>query len=187
LGGSEKLSSIPLAVENKRWHGLFNCLKALIIGITIIPQVIYLIRDPNHMDHPTYKEMVGIYEIDTTYVIRSGISPQIINPKSWKKFTIEKRNALFVLDQGDSIVKYNIDVDTLKKSIKMASWDNAMEGTLRYLPLDSAYWLFEGHFGQDSLRLITRQIDIFKHRMLKDFGRIKWNWKPWEPPTFNIH
>ena len=100
--------------------------------------------------------MVGIYDIDSSCQAKSGISPQIINPKSWQKFTLEKRYNLFVLDHADSITRYNIDADTLKKTIKISSWDSTIHGNLDYIPLDSNCWLFEGQFGQDSLIQIPK-------------------------------
>ncbi len=183
LGQSATLSFIPPVIENKKFQGLGYVLKALVIGIAIIPQLITNMNVNYQDNHTPYRELIGIHEIDTSYIARAGISAKVYNPKSWIKFSIEEGGWFYALFPGGHISNYHLEADTLKKTIKIISWDSSFNGKLHYRNIDSANWLFEGTDGRDSLRFITRQIDIYKHPLFKDYGRIIWSWSLSAPPN----
>jgi hypothetical protein len=186
LRQSATLSFIPPVIGNKKFQGLGYMLKVLVIGIAIIPQLITNLKWNYRDKHSPFKELVGIHEIDTSNRTRAGISTKLNNPKMWIKFSIEQGGRFYALFPDGSVSDYTLELDTLKKIIKITSWDSSFNGKLHYRNIDSANWLFEGTNGLDSLRFITRQIDIYEHPLFKNYGKIKWSWSPSAPP-YIIH
>jgi hypothetical protein len=174
----ETLSMVPPVVEQGKFQKPAYILKALFIGMIIIPRTVANININDHTKHTPYKNLMGIHEMDTSSGILSGVSMKTILPKRWKNFSIERDNQFYTLLPDGTVSAYHLEADTVKKTLLFISSDSLIRGNLTYRQIDSVRWFFEGTENEDSLRFITRQIDIFKHPLLKDYGRIIWSWSP---------
>ncbi|HEX4850988.1 MAG TPA: hypothetical protein VFV08_09290 [Puia sp.] len=187
LRGTETLEIMPSILANKKYQKLSYCVKAVFIGLVVIPQLKSNIETKYRLNHPAYKELVGIHRIDTTYQLPGTMHANLNNPKSWKAFTIGAGESFYVLFHGDSLSRYQLEVDTQNKTLRVISWDSSFNGHLHYQNLDSTIWLFEGNLGGDTLRFVSKQYDIFKNRLFKDHEKFIWSWSPSSPPNYSLH
>ncbi len=173
LKESVNLSTVPAMIPNEKYRKAGYAGKFALIGLIALPMIKSNLADHRKLYHPSYKQVSGIHEIDSIGYTRYRST---LNPGSWKKFTIEQGNVSHVLLPGDSVLELAMDADTLTRSIRLRTTDSSVKVNLSYRKLDSAAWEFEGFSGKDSIRLFTRQIDIYQYPLLKDEGRIIWSW-----------
>lgn len=183
LKESETLSIVAPVVDQGKFKLPVYILKAMFIGIIIIPRIVSNINVNHKAKHNPYKNLIGIHEMDTTFGLGTDVSMKSILPKKWKKFSIEQRNLFYTQLSDGTVSEYHLEADTVKKNLLFISFDSLNRGNLTYHQIDSVHWLFEGTENGDSLRFVTRQIDIFKHPLLKDYGRIIWSWSPLTLPN----
>jgi len=178
LKESETLSITNPVVDHGKFQLPVYILKALFIGIIIIPRIVSNININYKARRNPYKNLIGIHEMDTTTGLRAHVSMKTILPKKWKKFSIEQRNLFYTLLSDGTVSEYHLEADTVKKTVQYFSFDSLNRGNLSFHQIDSVHWFFEGAENGDSLRFITRQIDIFKLSLLTDYGRVIWSWSP---------
>jgi hypothetical protein len=176
LKKTETLATVPPAITNEKFKKTAYIAKVLLIALAIVPKVISGPKSYDDLNHPYYEKLVGIHEIDGAYKLPASGSMFLRNPDRWTKFTIEQGNTSHVLLTGDSIAEYRLKADIQSGMIAIMSQDSTFSRKFHYTNIDSAHWLFESISGTDSIRFVTKQIDIHRFPLLKDNGRIIWSW-----------
>ncbi len=176
LKQTETLATVPPAISNEKFKKTTYIAKVLLIALAIVPKVISGSKSYDNLNHPYYEKLVGIHEIDSSYKLSASGSMLLRNPDRWTKFTIEQGNTSHVLLAGDSIAEYRLAADIHSATVAIMSPDSTFSRKFHYANIDSAHWLFESISGTDSIRFVTKQIDIHRFPLLKDNGRIIWSW-----------
>jgi hypothetical protein len=176
LKQTETLATVPPAITNEKFKKTAYIAKALLIALAIVPKLRSGSNGYNKLYHPYYEKLVGIYEIDSTYKLPASGSMPLRNPDRWTKFTIEQGNTSHVLLAGDSIAEYSLAADIQSAMVAIKSPDSTFSRKFHYANIDSVHWLFESISGSDSIRFVTKHIDIHRFPLLKDNNRIIWSW-----------
>lgn len=78
---------------------------------------------------------------------------------------------------NDSILQYSIQPDSINKSIALSLWnDSTFKSKLNYTLNNTGDYLFEGIYEKDTIKFISRKVNLQVYPLLKDKGKVKWVW-----------
>lgn len=120
----------------------------------------------------------GAYEIKEFYMNQQSLPPLTTDTVRWRKIAINKYGGALIQFMNDSTFSYYmLQGDTATKSIQLSVWnDSTFKGDLHYSIMGSGEYVFEGKFKNDSIRVVSRKIDLNNLPLIKDRGKIKWVW-----------
>lgn len=122
-----------------------------------------------------YSGIDGVYDIKEYY--RNGVQllPLTTDTARWKRIIINKYDEISVQFMSDSFVQYTIQPDSITKSLTLSLWnDSTFKSKLNYELDKNGNYIFEGVYKNDSIKFLSKKVDIQNYPLLKDKGKIKW-------------
>jgi hypothetical protein len=178
LKQSASLSIIPSVIENKKNKLLHYILKFGLIGLVLIVILKKQMDVYSLYHYPSHGSISGIYKISEFYLNHQLHQPVNDDSLSWKKIAINKYFPIAgVQFANDSFTEYYFKLDTLNKIIDLSLQnDSRFKSRLHYSTINGDQWLFEGSFKDDSIRFMSKKVDIKSFNLEKGYGKTIWNY-----------
>lgn len=179
LEKNTSVSAIPPIIESSRYKWLRGALKVCLIGYAMVPMVYSEREAYNQFNHPSHINLVGLYKINEfsrSHFPGFPVSKDSIN---WKQISVNNYLLLTVQFSNDSIANYSFEPDTLHSLIILKNWDwrdSTFTCKLHYSNIKDKEWRFGGIYKNDSISFITTKTDIYDLPLLKEYGKVKWEW-----------
>lgn len=166
---------VPITPVMRSYKVPRQILKLGMISFFILPTIIGEIKLGRQIANPPQRIIVGIHEIRKFSMTGQKGDLHGVDTLSWKKFAINPLWRCAVQFQNDSVAIYNFNPDTTSRSLQLFSWaDSTFKCTLHYSQVGSDEWQFEGSYKNDSIRFVSKKIDLGQHTLLKSIGKVKW-------------
>jgi hypothetical protein len=153
----------------------FSILKYVLICTVIFVYVNYYSKQFNrHHSVTAGSAFNGIYEINDFHIAGRDALIDKGNTK-WTKMAIMNGYTTIRFGNDSSSVFFST-IDVKKNLLELKNpYDSLFKSSLVYYN-NSAQYLFKGTFGDDSVFISARKIDMEKMPLNKDRGKIKWRW-----------
>ena len=79
--------------------------------------------------------------------------------------------------RNDSVANYSMKTDTTTKLITLSTYkDTTFKCNLHYTNNNPDEYVFEGNYKNDSIRFVSRKINLTNLPLIKDRGKAIWFW-----------
>ena len=117
----------------------------------------------------------GVYEIEEFELNQQSHPPLTTDTSRWRRIAINKFGDASIQFMNDSIFSYSLKGDTTAKSIQLTIWnDTTFKSKLHYSIVGPDEYVFEGAYKNDSVRIVSRKLNLKNFPLMKDKGKIKW-------------
>lgn len=175
LNRNTSLAANPFTTSNKKLRWVKHSLKFILIAYVVFTSVKVAVKISDNYLKPYFGSIDGIYEIKEFNRSQQSLQQISTDTISWKKIAINKFGEMAVQYMNDSVVYYDLKVDTTTKSLALSSWnDSTFNSNLHYTFSSPDEYLFEGPYKNDTIRFISKKIDLNNFPLLKDKGKVKW-------------
>lgn len=177
LNKKEYLATIPNIISNSRFKGLQYGLKFIVIGFAVFSSVKLFTGIVDKYSNPL-SDVRGIFDIEEFYWNRQILPPLLTDTLRWKKFAINHYDDWITVQyMNDSVANYSMKTDTTTRLITLSTWrDTTFKCDLYYTIRNSDEYIFEGIYKTDSIRFVSKKINLEKLPLVKDRGKVIWFW-----------
>lgn len=149
--------------------GLRAGLKTLIIGATVVTGFIEarsLYR--TYGDGAPRPPLYGVFEVES--FIRNGVTipPLLTDTTRWRRLVVSRPGAVRVDFASGSAEVLQAATDTLQRRLTLWTWrDTTHKSAFAYAALDSVRFALTGRWGNDSLQVQLRRLDLRRMPLLR--------------------
>ena len=171
------LSNIEGVLASLKNKQLYYFAKFVVIFFMLFVLIKREVRNSNDYSQKYLGGLDGIYEVKEFHLNQQTDSRLVPDSVRWRKFAINKFGETLIQFMNDSSIFYSLNGDTLSKTINLTLWDDStFKSKLLFTKINLEEYQFEGVFKNDSIRLITKKINLDNVPLLKDKGKMKWIW-----------
>lgn len=151
--------------------------KSLVVVFMLFYHYTVNINMLEHSSNPQLASLEGIYEAKEFYRNNQFRPPLTTDSSRFRRIVINEEGYLTFQFMNDSSVQYDIKGDTVDKSIALSTWrDSTFKSKLRYSIINPQEYLFEGVYEGDSIKVISKKINLNDFVLLRSKGKMKWVW-----------
>ena len=177
LNRNRSLTTIPNIIANNRFRRMQYALKFILIGFVVFSSFKTYDGIVDKNSKPYFGGIDGVYEIEEFYWNSQILPPMITDTIRWKKININKEDYILIQYMNDSVVEYGMKIDTTTKVITLSAWkDTTFKSAFHYTTNNPGGYVFEGIYKNDSIRFVTRKMDLTNLPLVKDRGKVIWFW-----------
>jgi len=177
LKKSTELLVVPELISQNRLKWIQYILK-----FGLITYVMFIIAKDNtekvkNSMKPDLNIIEGVYDIKEFYINQKDTLPLATDTMRWQKIAITKDNYASIQFMNGSAFYYGLQINSVPQTLELTSWsDSTFNSKLHYTITQPDEYLFEGNYKKDSIRIITKKINMKNYPLLKNNGKIKWLW-----------
>ena len=177
LKENTSLTTIPDEVSFFKYQWIRHSFKIIIIGFVVF-KIIQNEAGYSQNYRQTYLGgLEGIYETKEFYRNRRKIPLIITDTTLWRRIAINKWGYVTVQFMNDSTFKYSSQGDIATRTLELSEWnDSTFKSKLHFSIITPEEYLFEGIYKGDSIRVVSKKVNLKNLPLLKDKGKIKWVW-----------
>jgi hypothetical protein len=178
LKQNTSLTIIPAEVSFFKYKWIRHSFKIIIIAFVVF-KIIQQEASYSEDNSKTYLGgLEGVYETKEFYRNSQKIPLIITDTTLWRRIAINKWGYITIQFMNDSTFKYSSQGDTSTKTIELnTEYDSTYKSKLHFSIINHGEYLFEGLYKGDSIRIVSKKINLKNLPLLKDKGKIKkWVW-----------
>jgi hypothetical protein len=168
VGAPAQPAPLPPPTQWAQRRGLRAGLKTLVIGAAVVTGFIQtrsLYR--TYGDGAPRPPLYGVLEVES--FIRNGVTipPLLTDTTRWHRLVVRRPGAVRV-DRANGSAEYLAATDTLQRRLTLWTWrDTTHKSVFAYASLDSGRLALAGRWGNDSLEVRLRRLDLQRMPLLR--------------------